>query len=177
MKANRRFSRIAALGALIPLALLAACSEKRVIPAPAPTQAPRPVPPPPRPAASDWRTAPQTPGDWAWISEGAQTVARFAGGKLTLRCDPAAGTIAIEQPATAAVPVPVTVQTSSLRRTLTGSPQAGASPRLVATLAARDPLLDAMVFSRGRFAIETPGLEPLYVPSWSEVGRVVQDCR
>jgi hypothetical protein len=34
-----------------------------------------------------------------------------------------------------------------------------------------------MAFSRGRFAIETAGLPTLYVPSWPEVSRVVEDCR
>ena len=53
-------------------------------------------------------------------------------------------------------------------------PVAGA---LAVTLDARDPLLDAMAFSRGRFAIEVAGQPALYLPSWSEVGRVIEDCR
>ncbi len=181
MKANRRFSQpgpnSAILGALLPLAVLAACSEKRVIPSPAPSETPQPTPPAPRPAAVNWRLAPITPGDWTWGSAGSQTVARFAGGRLVLRCDQATLTVSIEQPATASAPVPVSIQTSSVRRTLTATPQTGSPPMLVAAVPARDPLLDAMTFSKGRFAIETPGLDPLYVPSWSEVGRVVEDCR
>lgn len=93
-----------------------------------------------------------------------------------LRCNRSAATVTIEQPATATGAVPVTIQTTALRRTLTASPQ-GTAPVLAASVPAGDPLLDAITFSRGRFAILTPGLEPLYVPSWSEVGRVVQDCR
>ena len=42
---------------------------------------------------------------------------------------------------------------------------------------ARDPLLDAMAFSKGRFALEVAGLPTLYVPSYPEVTRVIEDCR
>jgi len=57
------------------------------------------------------------------------------------------------------------------------SPVAGPPAALAVSLAARDPLLDAMAFSRGRFAVETAGLPTLYVPSWTEVSRVIEDCR
>jgi hypothetical protein len=45
------------------------------------------------------------------------------------------------------------------------------------TLPARDPLLDAIAFSRGRFAVAVPGEPTLYVPSWTEISRVIEDCR
>ncbi len=48
---------------------------------------------------------------------------------------------------------------------------------LAATLPAADPLLAAMAFSKGRFAVETQGLATLYIPSWPEVTRVIEDCR
>jgi hypothetical protein len=48
---------------------------------------------------------------------------------------------------------------------------------LVVVLTARDPLLDAMAFSRGRFALEAAGLETLYLPAWPELSRVIEDCR
>ena len=52
------------------------------------------------------------------------------------------------------------------------------SPGMVtAELPARDPALDAIAFSRGRFALETAGLATLYLPSWPEISRVVEDCR
>jgi hypothetical protein len=34
-----------------------------------------------------------------------------------------------------------------------------------------------MAFSKGRFAIEAGSAPPLYLPSWPEVTRVVEDCR
>jgi hypothetical protein len=68
----------------------------------------------------------------------------------------------------------LTVRTQTQTRALSAVPQAGA---LVASVSARDPLLDAMAFSRGRFAIEGGNLPPLRIPSWTEVSRVVEDCR
>ena len=46
-----------------------------------------------------------------------------------------------------------------------------------ATLSAGDPILDAMVFSRGRFTVEAPGLPMLVLPTWPAPARVIEDCR
>lgn len=46
-----------------------------------------------------------------------------------------------------------------------------------ATLPNRDPRLDRIAFSRGRFALETPGGDALTLPVQSEIGRVIEDCR
>lgn len=181
MKANRGSDRRWAPSSVVAVALLAAlaasCSERRVIPPPAPTPTPRPIPrplPPPPQTRLDWRDAPLTPGDWAWSSEAGQSTARFAGGLLVLRCDRGAGTITLSRSIAAARPEPMTVTATAGMRTLTAVPQGGA---LTVTLPARDPVWDAMAFSRGRFALETAGAAPLIVPSWPEVGRVAQDCR
>ena len=107
--------------------------------------------------------------------EGGQSVARFAGGALVLRCDRTAGTITLQRTGSAAGVDPMTVTTTSGVRTLSATPQPG-SVR-TATISPSDPLIDAMAFSRGRFVVETPDQEPLYVPSWPEVSRVAEDCR
>jgi len=46
-----------------------------------------------------------------------------------------------------------------------------------ATLPSRDPRLDRIAFSRGRFALEAPGGGALTLPVQSEIGRVIEDCR
>ena len=46
-----------------------------------------------------------------------------------------------------------------------------------ANLANRDPRLDRIAFSRGRFALETPAGGALTLPVQSEIGRVIEDCR
>lgn len=181
MKANRRSAPLTILALATLSAFIASCSDTRVIPppTPVPTPTPRPAPPPPPPpsrsAAQGWQDVPITPGNWTWGMEGGQSVARFAGATFVLRCDRAAGTITLQRGGGGAAGVePLTVTTTAGVRTLSATPQSGA---LAVTLPARDPLLDAMAFSRGRFAIETPGMEPLYVPSWPEVSRVSEDCR
>ncbi|MDR2856874.1 MAG: hypothetical protein LBV50_03390 [Novosphingobium sp.] len=140
----------------------------------------QPLPPPPpqplRPTTADWRQAPVTPGDWNWSMESGRSTARFAGGMLVLRCD-RAGTVTLIRAGAAAGPVPMTITTSSGARTLSASPLPGSAPALAVTLEAGDPVLDAMIFSRGRFMVEAPGLAPIHIPSWPEIGRVVEDCR
>lgn len=71
----------------------------------------------------------------------------------------------------------MTVATTSVIQALSVDPAPGGQPQLIATLRAGDPLLDAMAFSRGRFAIEVNGLPTLYLPAWAEIGRVIEDCR
>jgi hypothetical protein len=40
-----------------------------------------------------------------------------------------------------------------------------------------DPILDAMAFSRGRILVEAEGQQPVILPSWAEIARIVEDCR
>jgi hypothetical protein len=177
--------RPAAIAALaITLVLAGSCSEQPIVPTPtpapkpAPTPAPTPTPPPPLPKPDiDWRTAPATPGDWQWSNSGGKSVARFAGGQFVLSCDPSAGKVTLRRSGAASGQVAMTIQTSSTRRPVTGSAQPGPPPAIAVIFAANDPLLDAMAFSRGRFAVETAGKPTLYVPSWPEVSRVIEDCR
>jgi hypothetical protein len=62
-------------------------------------------------------------------------------------------------------------------RSLDAIPARSDPASIVARLPAQDPLLDAMAFSKGRFALEVAGLQTLYVPSWAEITRVIEDCR
>ncbi|MEN2785302.1 hypothetical protein ACFOKI_13225 [Sphingomonas qilianensis] len=159
--------------------VLASCAA---VPKPQPA-APRPVPsytpppPPPRPLSSDWRDWPYTPGDWRYRQEARGSIAAFgAGGApvFTIRCDLAAGAVTLSRPGTAAGPATMTIRTSTLLRAL---PLQDSADTLTATLAPRDPLLEAMGFSRGRFIIEQTGAPRLVLPSWAEIGRVTEDCR
>ena len=183
MKANSTVRSIAAIAFLTSLLALPACSQRQEAPRPAPSPsrtAELPPPPPPSPGTQprvDWRDAPITPGDWTWAMEGQLSVARFGGNTLVLSCDRAAGMVTLMRPGTAHDHLPMTVITSSMTRPLTSVGVATNPPVIAATLTARDGLLDAMAFSRGRFAVETEGMPTLYVPSWPEVSKVIEDCR
>jgi hypothetical protein len=178
MKANPRL-RFAAIATLATASLLAvSCSEPPPAPAPTPAPAPAPPPPPRLPSSDlDWRTAPITPGDWVWSMEGGLSIARFAGGQLVLTCDRSANTVTLARRASATGPVAMTITTSKAVRPVTASPQPGSPSTIAVAFPARDPILDAMAFSRGRFMLESAGLPPLIVPSWPEISRVIEDCR
>lgn len=120
---------------------------------------------------------PITPGDWRWSNEAGQSVARFAGGALVLRCDLASRTVSLQRQGTAQGRVAMTLLTSYGNRQLAVVAQPGPPPVLSVNFAARDAALDSIAFSRGRFAVETAGLQTLYVPSWPEISRVIEDCR
>ena len=72
---------------------------------------------------------------------------------------------------------PATIRTSSVTRQVPVLLSRDSAIVAAVSLSPRDPLLDAMAFSRGRFAIEQPGTPPLVLPAWPEIGRVIEDCR
>ena len=67
--------------------------------------------------------------------------------------------------------------TGAGNRPLLSDPLAGSPGWIVTAIPARDKLLDAMAFSRGRFLLDVSGLPSLALPSWPEVSRVIEDCR
>jgi hypothetical protein len=94
-----------------------------------------------------------------------------------LRCDRASGKVLLLRTGAATAPLAMTITTTGTSRPLIAAPLAGPQPMIVATLPARDSLLDAIAFSRGRFMVEVQGLAPVYAPSWPELSRVIEDCR
>jgi len=119
--------------------------------------------------AQHWRVAPVTAGSWSWrpLPGGSEAVFQTSAGvQFTVRCTLANRTVALIRSG-APVGASAIVRTTSLERTV---PAAGA-------LSARDPLLDAMAFSRGRVSIEVPGAPRLILPSWPELARAIEDCR
>ena len=173
MLATMRFS-LSPLVAIAPLVLLAACvgpSEPPPPPEPSPAPAPAPAPVPAPPPAPNWADRTATPGDWRYAREGGGSVARF-GTQFAMRCV-GGNQIALER-AGSANASSMTIRTSSATRALPARVQGG---NVVALLPARDNLLDAIGFSRGRFAVEVAGTPGLILPTWAEVQRVVEDCR
>lgn len=151
---------------LLPLAL-AACAPTAA-PPPARVAAPPPVPTvvPPTPLEGDWRDIPLTPGTWRYRQDGDATVAAYgpAGqpALFALRCERAKHQLRLERTGFAG---PLTVRTSYGERVL--------GP----LLAANDPALDQIAFSRGRFSVAAPGQPILFLPAWAEPSRVIEDCR
>jgi hypothetical protein len=159
-------------------AMLGSCATPRTAPQPAPpAPAPRPpvrvvAPSPPVPDAA-WIDAPLSPGDWRYEA-GASPRALFGPPgqpSFTVRCQGRQIILARTGGTSATT---LLLRASNGARSLPATAAAGATE---ATLPASDPFLDTMLFSRGRFAVEAPGLPRLIVPAWPEPARVVEDCR
>lgn len=169
---------------LAPFVLVAGCAgvvppaPQPAPPVPVPAPAPAPAPPPPA-LGEDWRDWPVSPGTWAYRQDARGSIALFgireSDASFTIRCDRAARQIYLSRQG--ATPGPLTIRTSSTARALTARPTGGTPAYMAVALAANDPVLDAMAYSRGRFIVEMPPLAPLVVPTWSEVPRVIEDCR
>jgi hypothetical protein len=171
---------LAAASALVALAACVPAPEPTPTPAPAPAPAPPPAPvptPTPLPFEGHWMDAPATPGDWTYRDGLAAFGQPGAQALLTLRCDRTGGTIEIARAGTAVAALQMRVLTEFQDRALDAVPVRSDPATIAARVPARDPLLDAMAFSKGRFAIEITGLPTLYAPSWAEVTRVIEDCR
>jgi len=162
--------------ALLALGLMASCAPRREPPAPAPAPpAPPPAPALPAPPPLEWQDAPLSEGDWSYRSEGAGSSAVYgpaAGPAFLFRCD-AGRSISLVR-AGVSSGSSLTIRTTFGNRALPATVQPDG---LVASLPAADPLLDQMVFSRGRFAVQAEGQTLLILPAWPELARVIEDCR
>jgi hypothetical protein len=167
--------------------LLAGCvPPPSPTPPPAPAPAPAPVatqapatPPPAEPVVGhvDLMDAPALAGDWAWRTAGGQSSAEFGdrSGQPRVRLSCAADrsvvlAVANRHPGVTTM----LVRTETLERRL---PLTATADWVETRLSARDSLLDAIAFSRGRFGLEIDGGDALYVAPYPEITRVIEDCR
>ena len=172
------------LFASVALLALAGCVPPATDAPPAPpatpvqvAEAPAPVvETSPAPAYANWIDAPATPGDWSWRSNGAETFAEFHSPSQQLlfqfNCTVDRDMV-LAMTSTSLAGNRLRVRTETLDRTLTAAAREG---WLETRLDVADPLLDAMAFSRGRFAVEA-GTRALYLPAYPEITRVIEDCR
>ena len=125
--------------------------------------------------------APVTPGNWTLRLDGGATTALFGdgsgGARFTMRCEPASRQVVLSRAGIASGPVAMRIRTETADRTLAAQTDSSTVPSTIARLGAADPLLDAIALSRGRFAVDSPGLPQLVLPPWAEVTRVIEDCR
>ena len=175
--------RFAAAAASIAL-LLAGCvppPKPAPVVRPAPPPVVRPSPPPvvvTPPLGADWTEWPFTQGDWAYRKDGVGSIALFgppgADALLTLRCDRTRGAMYLSVPGPGET---ATIRTTTLSRSIPLRSTGGDTSYVASQFAPTDAMLDAMVFSRGRFVVERAGAPPLVVPPYAEIGRVIEDCR
>lgn len=112
----------------------------------------------------DGKLLPIPPGQWTYALTQTGSEARY-GAHLLVRCERATRSVVILRPGAPAGSL--TIVTDMMTKVL---PPSG-------RVAASDPILDAVAFSRGRFVV-AGGLSPvLAVPSWPEPARAIEDCR
>ena len=130
------------------------------------------------PLASNLEYVKPIEGAWVYSStvDGSEATFNNQSGQpqLTIRCTRSTRRVSLLKPGPASPAL--WVWTSSQSRSLPASYDASLA-RIVASLGAYDPLLDAIASSRGRIGFSTSGLAALVVPPWANVGRVIEDCR
>lgn len=148
-------------------------------PAPTPAAPVRPAPTPAAPATVEWQYRPVAPGTWTYRAEAAGSAATFGGtvadAQLTLRCDRTSRRVSLAR--AGGGQGALVIRTSYGAASWPATPASGPTASLVAFRAASDAGLDQIAYSRGKFAVEMAGQPPLIVPAWSEVSRVIEDCR
>ncbi len=144
------------------LGLLFAVALVQTVPAAPPVTVP--VAPP-----SNWRAAPLNAGTWTYRAIPGGSEAAFQtnlGPQLTIRCTLVTRRVSFSRQG-AAPGMLLRIMTTSSERTL---PVGNAVPSF-------DPVLDAIAFSRGRFAVLGAPAPMLIMPSWAEPARAIEDCR
>lgn len=160
-------------GGLLLLAAGCTAIPKAPPPAPAPARPPAVIAAPPPPTvppmpAQPWDELPVIEGGWAYDS--AARRARFVddtgGERASLTCTGPQSGIRLELPGETAAAVEVLTSSAARQTALRGG---------AADIGAADAMLDAIAFSRGRFALRASQL--LVLPVQSEIGRLIEDCR
>lgn len=177
--------RIISIARILPLALLAlaGCSPTRPEPAPAP-QPDRPIAAPsPAPAApkGEWIDWPITPGMWTYRTDGRGSLALFGeAGRdaiFIIRCDQPRRQLFLSRAGSVGDGAAMLLRASAGQSSYPAGNSGGTPPYAAISVSPRDIMMDRIAYSRGRFAVETSGLESLAIPAWPEFSRVVEDCR
>ena len=130
-------------------------------------------------SSPDYSTAIPVGGSWTYAATADGSEATFANAsgqpQLIIRCTRSTRRVAIAKPASGAAPF-ISIWTSAQSKSAPASFNP-ATNRLTADFAAYDAFLDAIAFSRGRAAFSVGTAPALVVPTWSEISRVIEDCR
>ena len=130
-------------------------------------------------AAPDFTYAPVIPGSWTYRTTPLGSEAAFLNGAaartVVVSCVRTTRQVTFSR-ASAAPAASIGIWTSSASNSLASRFEQPAQ-RVTAATTAYNPLLDAIAFSRGRFALSMPGSTTLVLPTGAEVDHVIEDCR
>jgi hypothetical protein len=173
-------TRFAALITITAVGALAACvGPPSQPPEPRPVQRPTMAPPPvaaPAPALAGESAV--APGIWIYGTDERGSRALFGRAEtealVVVRCERPARRIFLSVRGSA--PDTLTLRATSAVKAFAARPAGTTSDYVAVEIAPTDPILDALAFSRGRFAVAL-GTRVTTVPAWPEFTRVVEDCR
>ncbi len=132
---------------------------------------------------TNWNDRPQTPGNWFYEREGSETFAIFGQSidapVAIIRCDLTTRNVGIGRfgVASESAEAMMRIRTETQQSLFNAIPKGNVAGLYGVELEAGNRLFDAMAITKGRFAVEVEGMEPLYLPGWAEVTRVIEDCR
>ena len=127
----------------------------------------------------DWAIS---PGSWVYRRDARGSIALFgtlgADALVTLRCDQARKRIYLTRADEAGTGSgTITIRSSSAMKQFSASATGATPPYIAAEIMPGDSILDAMAYTRGRIALEVSGQQSIAIPVWSELPRIVDDCR
>lgn len=169
----------------IPLLLLALASCSPAPPEPAPAPQPiKPVvtaPPPPAQPQGEWTDWPITPGGWVYRQDSRGSLALFGpSGKdaiFIIRCDKSRRQLILSRSGSVGDKATMRLRASAGLQSYSASNSGGTPQYAAISVSPGDLMMDRIAYSRGRFAVETSGLQSLAIPVSPEFSRVVEDCR
>lgn len=131
------------------------------------------------PAPIDLEAVQPLSGSWSYRSVPGGSFAAFvdvgATQRLIIRCNRVSRTISVIRTGVPAAAPTLAIWTTSSARSVPS--RFDVTRTLTADLRATDPLLDAIAFSRGRFATAAGGAPLMAVGVSPETVRVIEDCR
>jgi hypothetical protein len=169
---------------LFPLALLAlaACSTAPPEPAPAPLPTKPIATPSPAPTQleEDWIDWPITPGAWVYRKDGRGSLALFGQANkdaiFIIRCDQSPRRLFLSRSGSVGDGANMILRASAGLQSYPAGDSGETLHYAAISVSPGDIMMDRIAYSRGRFAVETSGLESLAIPVWPEFSRVVEDC-
>ncbi len=131
--------------------------------------------------AGAWIDWPIARGDWVYRQDTRGSIALFGergqDALLTLRCDKKENILFFSRAGNPQNGTKMTIRTSHTLKSYNVSPTGVVPAYAVIAITPSDGMLDALVYTRGRFAVETDGMVSIAVPSWAEIAHVIEDCR
>ncbi len=129
----------------------------------------------------NWIDWPITQGDWVYRQDERGSIALYGNADqdaiLTLRCDKNQNILYLSRAGNPKTSAKMTIRTSHTLKSYTATALGDTPAYAAIAIKPDDRILDALVYTRGRFAIEVNGLLSVAIPSWAEIGHIVEDCR